>query len=176
VRLKLQGSCNGCASSAVTLKLAIEEAVYEAAPDIVGLDVEGVVPQPATARLVQLGKAPSPTAAAPLVKDGKGWEEVSGLASLASGAVRTIEVSGRSVLFCHLDGNFYAYSDTCPECGQTMRSASLEATALVCPGCGERFDAKRAGRALNRENLCLVPFPLLVEQGRARIALPAFQD
>jgi Fe-S cluster biogenesis protein NfuA len=41
VRLRLQGSCNGCASSAMTLKLAIEEAIHEYAPDLAGMEVEG---------------------------------------------------------------------------------------------------------------------------------------
>lgn len=34
VRLRLHGSCNGCPSSAVTLKLAIEDAIHRAAPEI----------------------------------------------------------------------------------------------------------------------------------------------
>ena len=34
VRLRLEGSCNGCPSSAVTLKLAVEDAIHKAAPDI----------------------------------------------------------------------------------------------------------------------------------------------
>ena len=34
VRLRLQGSCHGCPSSQVTLKLAIEEAIVKAAPEI----------------------------------------------------------------------------------------------------------------------------------------------
>lgn len=54
VRLKLQGSCNGCASSAMTLKLAIEEAIYEAAPDVTGLEVEGVSGEAPRSGLVQL--------------------------------------------------------------------------------------------------------------------------
>ena len=54
VRLKLQGSCNGCASSAMTLKLAIEEAIYEAAPDVTGLEVEGVSGESPRSGLVQL--------------------------------------------------------------------------------------------------------------------------
>ena len=48
VRLRLQGSCNGCASSAMTLKTAIEEAIYEHAPDVVTIDVEGVVEETPT--------------------------------------------------------------------------------------------------------------------------------
>ncbi len=35
VRLQMQGSCSGCPSSAMTPKSAIEEAIYEAAPDVV---------------------------------------------------------------------------------------------------------------------------------------------
>lgn len=35
IRLQMQGSCSGCPSSAMTLKSAIEEAIYEAAPDVV---------------------------------------------------------------------------------------------------------------------------------------------
>lgn len=34
VRLQMQGSCSGCPSSAMTLKSAIEEAIYEVAPDV----------------------------------------------------------------------------------------------------------------------------------------------
>jgi Fe-S cluster biogenesis protein NfuA len=49
VRLRLEGSCHGCPSSAMTLKHAIEEAIYEFAPDIAGLDVAGVVESRTTA-------------------------------------------------------------------------------------------------------------------------------
>jgi Fe-S cluster biogenesis protein NfuA len=41
VTLRLEGSCHGCASSSATLKLAVEEAIYEAAPDITAITVEG---------------------------------------------------------------------------------------------------------------------------------------
>jgi Fe-S cluster biogenesis protein NfuA len=43
VRLKLEGSCHGCPSSTVTLRNAIEEAMFEFAPDITRLEVAGVV-------------------------------------------------------------------------------------------------------------------------------------
>ena len=48
-RLRLEGSCNGCPASASTMELAIEQALQEAAPDLAGIDVEGVQapPEPA---------------------------------------------------------------------------------------------------------------------------------
>ena len=47
-RLLLQGSCNGCSASRATLELAIKHALEEHAPDLAGLEVEGVTePAPA---------------------------------------------------------------------------------------------------------------------------------
>jgi Fe-S cluster biogenesis protein NfuA len=46
VRLRMQGSCHGCPSSALTLKNAIEQAIYAAAPDVTVIEVEGVVDAP----------------------------------------------------------------------------------------------------------------------------------
>ena len=40
VRLRLIGSCNGCPSSSVTLKTAIEKAIYELAPDMTSIQCE----------------------------------------------------------------------------------------------------------------------------------------
>jgi len=42
-RLQLQGSCNGCPSSAATLEHALREAIEAAAPDLLSLEVEGAV-------------------------------------------------------------------------------------------------------------------------------------
>ena len=39
--LRMLGSCDGCPSSAMTLKLAIEKALYEQAPDLVAIEVDG---------------------------------------------------------------------------------------------------------------------------------------
>jgi Fe-S cluster biogenesis protein NfuA len=41
VRLRMEGSCNGCPSSSLTLKARIERAIYEAAPDVATIEVEG---------------------------------------------------------------------------------------------------------------------------------------
>jgi Fe-S cluster biogenesis protein NfuA len=41
VQLRLQGSCKGCPSSSITLRLAVEEAVYEAAPEVTAVVAEG---------------------------------------------------------------------------------------------------------------------------------------
>jgi Fe-S cluster biogenesis protein NfuA len=44
VRLRLQGSCHGCPSSALTLRTTIEEAIMEKAPDVAAIEVEADEP------------------------------------------------------------------------------------------------------------------------------------
>jgi Fe-S cluster biogenesis protein NfuA len=57
-RLRLAGTCNGCPSSTITLKNAIEEALLKAAPDLERIEAEGVAePSP----LVQIGSLQCPT-------------------------------------------------------------------------------------------------------------------
>jgi len=58
VRLRLQGSCKGCPGSAITSKTAIESAIFDSAPDVVAVEVEGIAEKPPTGQreLVQLGK------------------------------------------------------------------------------------------------------------------------
>ncbi len=43
VRLRLQGNCHGCPSSAVTMKQTIEEAIIGRAPEVMAIDVEGLI-------------------------------------------------------------------------------------------------------------------------------------
>jgi len=59
VRLRLEQSANGCGSSAQTLRVALEEAIYDAAPDIAALEVETAAPQAISSGLVQLARSSS---------------------------------------------------------------------------------------------------------------------
>ena len=62
-RLRLSGSCHGCASSTVTVSLTIEEAVRAAAPELTGIVVDGEVQ---SSPVLQIGRRPeaSPAPAA----------------------------------------------------------------------------------------------------------------
>ncbi|MDB5173810.1 MAG: nfuA 2 [Phycisphaerales bacterium] len=41
VHLAMRGSCHGCPSSAVTMKTSIEQAIYDNAPDVSAIQVDG---------------------------------------------------------------------------------------------------------------------------------------
>lgn len=171
VHLRFEGSCKGCPSSAMTLKLAVEEAIYESAPDVISIEADGVVAEPVPA-FVQLGRRAGENGK-DAQHNGKGkWEQVSGLDLLAQTPVQALDVSGHSVLFCRLGEELYAYGNSCPGCGLALHGARLEAGSLVCNGCEQDYDVMRAGRGLSQPSLQLKPFPLLIEQGQAKIALP----
>jgi Fe-S cluster biogenesis protein NfuA/nitrite reductase/ring-hydroxylating ferredoxin subunit len=171
VQLRLQGSCKSCPSSSMTLKLAIEEAIMAAAPDVRAIEAEGVMEQPAPTGFVQIGKLNN-NGGTQATTNGKGWEDVNDLQSLAHSSIQVKEVRGRSVLFCRLGESLYAYGDLCPGCEKPLLGAHLEMTNLVCPNCGQHYDVIRAGRGLDQPNLHLEPFPLLVEKGMTKVALP----
>ncbi|MET0132838.1 MAG: NifU family protein, partial [Kibdelosporangium sp.] len=59
-RLRLEGSCQGCPSSTVTAKMALETAIRGAAPELAGIEVEGVVAERGSADLLQVRMGPPP--------------------------------------------------------------------------------------------------------------------
>jgi Fe-S cluster biogenesis protein NfuA len=133
VRLRMQGSCHGCPSSAVTLKLAIEQAIYEAAPDVSAILVDGQAePHPAAAVLAAMktagmnGNGDADTA----------WHDVPEMSPLSSGASRRVDIAGREVLLLKLEDSLYAYGTRCPDCDADLGSAELTGRTLACPGCG----------------------------------------
>jgi Fe-S cluster biogenesis protein NfuA/nitrite reductase/ring-hydroxylating ferredoxin subunit len=164
-RVRMEGSCDGCPSSAVTLKLAIEEAVLKAAPDLERIEAEGVAespPKPAMAFVA------SPTLRKKEKKrpeeDGASWTVVGGLPQLFGGGMLLKEISGEPVLFLKLGDDFYAYRHLCPGCGESLEEGSLKGAELTCSGCTHRYDVRRAGRCLDAPQLHLEPIPLLVDE------------
>jgi Fe-S cluster biogenesis protein NfuA/nitrite reductase/ring-hydroxylating ferredoxin subunit len=165
VRLRLSGSCQGCPSSTMTLKLAIEDAIQRMAPEVDRVEAEGVSePSPAPG-LLQLEVSDS------LRGD---WETVGGLPELRARSTLVKRVAGTPLLFAALDDNLYAYRDGCPGCEGSLEGAGLAHGEVDCPGCGLTFDVRRAGRCLEEPQLSLEPLPLLTDDaGLARVALPA---
>ena len=72
IRLRLRASGSGCGSSAGSLKSVVEEAMYEAAPDLVQLAIEVVDEQGAASGFVPLEKLAGMHAAANGAANGRG--------------------------------------------------------------------------------------------------------
>jgi Fe-S cluster biogenesis protein NfuA/nitrite reductase/ring-hydroxylating ferredoxin subunit len=164
-RVRMEGSCDGCPSSTVTLKLAIEEAVLKAAPDLERIEAEGVTePPPKPATTFVAGPTLRKKEKKRPEEDGASWTVVGGLPQLSGGGMLLKEISGEPVLFVKLGDDFYAYRHLCPGCGESLEEGSLREAELTCSGCGHRYDLRRAGRCLDAPQLHLEPIPLLVSE------------
>ena len=97
-RIHLRGSCSDCSASSVTLELAIKQALEEAAPDLEGLEVEGVSPQ-----------------ALPVVMSDptRSWFDIESVASLGDGSLAAVNVAGADLVVANVDGSLLAYRDRC---------------------------------------------------------------
>jgi Fe-S cluster biogenesis protein NfuA/nitrite reductase/ring-hydroxylating ferredoxin subunit len=176
VRLELLGSCDGCASSSVTLELAVEDAIHAAAPEILRIEVEekekaagaGVISvESLTARL-----------RAPEQSGGVVWTVAARLDELAVGELARLTIAGQDVVFCRLLSGVYAYRDSCPACGATFEGAGLArapaipgSAVLTCHGCAAHFDVRRAGADLEQPERHLEPVPLLERDGVVEVAV-----
>lgn len=189
-RLLLEGSCNGCPSSAVTVRLAIEGAVLAAAPEVTEVVVEGMTTAPEPA-LIQIGRRP-PDAGAPPGRNAAGqdsaiqgtagqgaaagpdagWVTLPGIGPPSSRPV-TATAGDVCVLVCAVRGTLYAYRDACAACGSSMAAGQLDRELLTCPGCGTRYNVRLAGHGADRDDLHLDPLPLLADSLGVRVALPA---
>jgi Fe-S cluster biogenesis protein NfuA/nitrite reductase/ring-hydroxylating ferredoxin subunit len=170
VRLRMFGSCDGCPSSAMTLKLAIEDAIHKAAPDVVEVEAEGVSAPaaPAGPTLLQLEVSDAVRGPDPA----EGWATAGGLPELSGGGTLVKPVSGDRVLFIAIEDTYYAYRPVCPGCSEELETATLTGAELACASCGQRFDIRRAGRCLDQPELYLEPVPLLVDDtGLVKVAL-----
>ena len=184
VRLRLAGSCDGCPSSAVTVKMAIEKGIEDVAPEVTKVDVEGVAPDRSAALLGGPGATPEGHTLLPLTQVSKQpeppaatWVQVEGVGDLGQGQLAPTMVAEFAAVVCNVGGNLYAYADQCPACGSGLTGAQLEGVLLACPGCAQRYDVVRAGRGFGSgEEVAgrhLDPLPLLTENGGVRIAVPA---
>lgn len=143
-RLRLHGSCDGCAASYATLASAVEGAL-RAVPGLRGMEVEGAVAAPPE----------RPPASSP--------EWVSLGVTVERGALGF----ARGLVVANVAGTLLAYRNACAACGARLDDALLLGGTLTCP-CGAAFDLPRAGRGVVGQ---LEPVPLLRANGTVRVAL-----
>jgi Fe-S cluster biogenesis protein NfuA/nitrite reductase/ring-hydroxylating ferredoxin subunit len=165
-QLRLHGSCDGCPASSSTLELAIREALDEAAPDLDGIEVEGVVDAE------RATPVPLPGTSAPAPESGvqARWMELAGVRGLGAGEMTEARVGVVPLLVANVGGTLLAYRNACAGCGAPLHRAELDGGLLTCAGCARRFELPLAGRAVG-EDLQLAPVPLLQDDGRVRVAV-----
>ena len=148
--LQLTGSCQGCASSLITLKRGVEATLFEHVPDLRGVEVVGVTTpaRPAGAKWL------------PLVY----WSD------LHEGEWMKVQVFDDELLVCTIDQRPFAFRNRCPEGGESLESAEFHHLALACPSHNRRFDL-RTGACANNTTLHLEVFPVMIDEAVVKVAI-----
>jgi Fe-S cluster biogenesis protein NfuA/nitrite reductase/ring-hydroxylating ferredoxin subunit len=160
-KMRLVGHCEGCPASEATLELAIKRALEETAPDLDGLEVEGVAERPAfELPVIQSNGSGEPA-----------WTDLDGDPP-TPGLTTPMTVAGADVLVANVGGTLLAYSNACGWCRARLDFAPMTpGGVLTCPGCERRFELRRAGRSPDDDTLQISPVPLLRSNGRVRVAV-----
>ncbi|MFB6874983.1 NifU family protein [Streptomyces sp. NPDC056323] len=185
VRLRLLGSCDGCPSSSVTLRLAVQGAVEAAAPEITSIDVETSAGEDAGAAgpLVPVDSlfARLHTESGAPADDGASWEVVPELSGLEPGAVIRFGVGRMPVVACRVGTDLFAFEDRCARCERPFEGATLARrlggrsgdAILRCAGCRAHYDVRQAGACLYGDGAHLSPLPLLSDGAAVSVSVPA---
>ena len=73
--------------------------------------------------------------------------KVAETSAIPPGTAKVIEVKGRRIAVCNVDGDFFAVDDLCTHDGGPLGEGRLCDGQIECPRHGARFDV-RSGRAV----------------------------
>jgi Fe-S cluster biogenesis protein NfuA/nitrite reductase/ring-hydroxylating ferredoxin subunit len=166
--LRLDGSCSDCPSSTATVKLTIEDALLTAAPELQGIDVEGMEDRKT---LLQIGIRPGLDARPSAVPQST-WRHPAAPDLPDEGCARRVDLGDTAVLMARLGETYYAYSDVCPSCGSALAGSTLAGDVLTCAECSAAYDIRLAGICTDGSGRRLDPLPLLDDVSGIRIAVP----
>lgn len=171
VKLRLDGSCDGCPSSAMTVKLTVEGAIKELAPEITSIEVEGVTATESPVNsIVAKSRALGADGSSGVAKLPE-WIALEQQPPSQSGELLATEVTGERIMLCRVGKLLYAYRGECPSCGSMLENGGLDGDLLTCRSCAERYNVRFAGRSVISTQFHLEPIPLLETGGGVRIAI-----
>ena len=157
-KLRLEGSCKSCRASSSTLELAVRQALEEAAPDLLGMDVEGVVEEEEVTGVAladgQRGALMAHRSTSPPQTPSPQPPSTTSRSSSPTSTARCSRTGTRA-----------------PTAAAHLTAVRWRAARLTCPGCGRSYFLPQAGRSMDDDHLQLQPIPLLREAEGIKVAL-----
>jgi nitrite reductase/ring-hydroxylating ferredoxin subunit/Fe-S cluster biogenesis protein NfuA len=165
--VRLEGACNGCSMSSVTLRNLVEGALVEGVPSVTGVEVLPNEPSPTLISVDSLFMGPDPEA--------EGWVKAAPAADLTEGAVSSLSLrSASDVIVVNVEQRLTAYRNECAHEGMPLDNAILDTTngTLTCPWHGFCYNAT-SGECLSAPGAQLEQLPLRVDAGLVWIRVGA---
>ncbi|OBR98683.1 MULTISPECIES: NifU family protein [Mycobacteriaceae] len=161
--VRLEGACNGCSMSSVTLRNLVEGALVEGVPSIAGVEVLPNEPSPTLIPLESLRIGPDPAS--------EGWVKVGPAASLPNDDLTALSLSSESgepaeIIVVNTGQRLSAYRNECAHEALPLDNAVLDIDngTLTCPWHGFCYDAT-SGECLSAPGAQLEQVPLRVDSG-----------
>jgi nitrite reductase/ring-hydroxylating ferredoxin subunit/Fe-S cluster biogenesis protein NfuA len=164
VYVRMEGACNGCSQTAVTLRNSVEEALRENVPEILKVEVVPNDPSPEPVQLVQIVTRPLDEES-----DGSmGWVQGPSTSQLQDAIPYRWDMGEVSVLLIRFDGRLQAFRNACAHQGLPLDGGIIdrEARTITCPWHGFRFDCQ-SGECLTAPQAQLETFPVRIKDGYA---------
>lgn len=163
--VRLQGACNGCSMSSVTLRNLVEKALVEGVSSITAVEVLPNEPEPTLISADSLFSARHPVE--------EGWAQAGPAADVHDGDLVALALtapnSGQqmSVIVVNLNGQHTAYVNECAHEALPLDNAVLDADngTLTCPWHGFCYDAA-SGECLTAPAAQLEQLPLRIDDGQ----------
>jgi Fe-S cluster biogenesis protein NfuA/nitrite reductase/ring-hydroxylating ferredoxin subunit len=171
--VRLEGACNGCSMSSVTLRNLVEDALVQGVPAITAVEVLPAEPTP-TLIPVEALRIGRDRAADPVAE---GWVCIGPADGLPVDEISlaTPTVGGRpcEVIVVNLGRRLSAYRNECAHQGLPLTDAVLDLSnaTLTCPWHGFCFDAT-SGECLSAPGAQLEQLPLRVDDGDVWVRVP----
>ena len=169
--VRLEGACNGCSMSSVTLRNLVEEALVQGVPAISAVEVVKDQPSPTIIPVESLRIGRSP--------ESEGWVKVGPAATVAvddltAVALSTPDGAQIEVLVVNLGQRLSAYRNECAHEALPLTEAVLDVSngTLTCPWHGFCFDAS-SGECLSAPGAQLEQLPLRIDDGDVWVRVPA---
>ena len=156
--VRLEGACNGCSMSSVTLRNLVEEALVQEVPAVTAVEVVTDQPSPTLISVESLVPGRDPGA--------DGWVRVSPAADVAVDDISTATLNGTDVLIVNIGQRLSAYRNECAHEALPLTDAVLDVSngTLTCPWHGFCFDAS-SGECLSAPGAQLEQLPLRIDDG-----------
>lgn len=161
--VRLEGACNGCSMSSVTLRNLVEGALVEGVPSITGVEVLPNEPSPTLIPLEALRIGPDPTK--------EGWVRAAAAGDIAEGRLTRLDLSTGTdiaveVVVVNLEQRLTAYVNECAHEGLRLDDAMIDVSngTLTCPWHGFCYDAM-SGECLSAPGAQLEQLPMRVDDG-----------
>lgn len=167
--VRLEGACNGCSMSSVTLRNLVEDALVQGVPAVTKVEVVAAEPSPTLIPVESLRIGRDPSA--------EGWARLGPAADLPADeiSVATLSNGGRSVevIVVNLGQRLSAYRNECAHEALPLNDAVLDLSngTLTCPWHGFCFDAT-SGECLSAPGAQLEQLPLRVDDGDVWVRVP----